>query len=603
MVDQFGYLPASTKIAVVRDPEKGFDAAQSFTPGKTYAVVDAATKERVVTGSAAPWSAGKVDDTSGDRAWWFDFSSLTKAGKYYVLDVENNQRSPVFRVADDVYRAVLRDAVRMLFYQRAGFPKEAKYAGEAWADGPSHVQDQHARSYKTRDDAKSERDLSGGWYDAGDYNKYTNWTAWYVVSLLRTFEQNPQAFGDDYGIPESGNGIADVIDETKYGMDWLVRMQDKDGSVLSIVGLAGGTPPSSAKGPSLYGTASTSATLSAAAAYAYGSKIFRSLGKPELVKYADDLLARAKKAWAWADQHPKVTFFNNSAKDGTQGVGAGQQEVDDYGRLAKKLMAAVHLFDATKDKKYRDFFDKNAGELKMLKSGHIDPFEHGDQQTLLYYTRLDGATPALVGKIKAAFEKGMEGTDNLPAYRNKIDPYRAYIHYYTWGSNQTKSNQGGMFMDLVGYGLAPQSDADSREAALGFLHYLHGVNPFGLVYLSNMSAAGAERSVSEIYHSWFNADSAKYKRVTANTPGPAPGYVTGGPNPSYDWDRCCPNNCGNTDNNAKCHAEPIEPPKSQPPQKSYKDFGANWPLDSWSVTEPSDGYQVAYIRLLSKFVK
>ena len=59
---------------------------------------------------------------------------------------------------------------------------------------------------------------------------------------------------------------------------------------------------------------------------------------------------------------------------------------------------------------------------------------------------------------------------------------------------------------------------------------------------------------------------------------------------------------GSSDNNAICTAEPISPPKGQPPQKSYKDFNTNWPLDSWSVTEPDDGYQIAYIRLLSKFV-
>ena len=73
------------------------------------------------------------------------------------------------------------------------------------------------------------------------------------------------------------------------------------------------------------------------------------------------------------------------------------------------------------------------------------------------------------------------------------------------------------------------------------------------------------------------------------------------PNPSYAWDACCPAGCGGTANNAACAAESITPPTGQPPAKSYKDFNANWPLDSWSVTEPSDGYQTAYIRLLSKF--
>lgn len=81
--------------------------------------------------------------------------------------------------------------------------------------------------------------------------------------------------------------------------------------------------------------------------------------------------------------------------------------------------------------------------------------------------------------------------------------------------------------------------------------------------------------------------------------GPPPGYLVGGPNPSYDWAGCCPSGCGT----GECTAESVSPPKGQPDQKSYKDFNAGWPLGSWSVTEPSDGYQVKYIRLLSKFVR
>ena len=83
----------------------------------------------------------------------------------------------------------------------------------------------------------TERDVSGGWYDAGDYNKYTNWTAEYVVDLLRAYRERPEIWTDDYDIPESGNGVPDILDEVKWGLDWLVKMQDDDGSLLSIVGL------------------------------------------------------------------------------------------------------------------------------------------------------------------------------------------------------------------------------------------------------------------------------------------------------------------------------------------------------------------------------
>ncbi len=128
VVDQFGYLTDSEKIAVVRDPVTGWDAAESFTPGASYALVDAASDEQVLTGTVAPWGAGAEDPSSGDRAWWFDFSSVTAPGSYYVLDVEQQVRSPVFRITDTVYREVLRHALRSFFYQRAGQDKALPHA-------------------------------------------------------------------------------------------------------------------------------------------------------------------------------------------------------------------------------------------------------------------------------------------------------------------------------------------------------------------------------------------------------------------------------------------------------------------------------------------
>ncbi|MEO8902837.1 MAG: hypothetical protein ABI488_12420 [Polyangiaceae bacterium] len=101
-------------------------------------------------------------------------------------------------------------------------------------------------------------------------------------------------------------------------------------------------------------------------------------------------------------------------------------------------------------------------------------------------------------------------------------------------------------------------------------------------------------------HTWFAHGSKQWDKVGVSASGPAPGYLTGGPNPSYAVDACCAMGCG-TGNS--CTSEPLSPPLGQPPQKSYKDFNTNWPLDSWQVTKNGDGYQVAYIRLLSKFVK
>jgi hypothetical protein len=500
---------------------------------------------------------------------------------------------------------VLRHAVRTFFYQRAGFPKDEQYAGQAWADPASHIrplQDLNCRLYNRSTDATTEKDLHGGWYDAGDYNKYTNWTADYVVDLLRAYERAPAVFGDDFGIPESGNDLSDLIDEAKWGMDWLTRMQLPDGSVLSIVGESHASPPSAAKGQSLYGSANTSSALSSAAAFAYGAKVFRSVRRPDLQSYADQLLTRAEQAWEWAIRNPRVLFYNNDRSSGTSGLGAGQQETDDYGRLVKKLEAAAYLFEVTGNTSYRDFFDSNYTQVHLIAWSFAYPFETGPQEALLYYSALPAATPAVAARIRQVYASAMNGQHNFQAIQNNTDPYLAYLKDYTWGSNSIRCRQAGMFLALADYDAAPLRRSEAFRAAQRYLHYLHGVNPLGIVYLSNMYGVGAENSVNEFYHSWFADGSARWDRVGVSTYGPAPGFLTGGPNPSYNWDGCCPSGCGSASNNARCYAESISPPKGQPAQKSYKDFNTSWPLNSWSVTENSDGYQAAYIRLLSRFV-
>ena len=608
VVDQFGYLPDGEKIAVVRDPQTGVDAEQSFAPGATYELVDAASGTSVLMAAPSVWNDGKEDASSGDKAWWFDFSSVTAPGEYYVLDVDRKVRSYAFEIADNVYADMLKQALRMFFYQRAGQDKDAAHAGTGWVDGPSHVgplQDHNARLYSDAGNAATERDLWGGWYDAGDFNKYTSWTAGYVENLLRAYVESPAAFGDDSGIPESGNGIPDVLDEAKWGMDFLTRMQESDGSLLSIVGEASASPPSAATGQSLYGSPNTSATLATAAAFAYGALVFGKQSSSDLQAYAGDLSLRAVQAFAWADANPNVVFKNNDSASGSSGLGSGQQETDDYGRNAYKLDAATQLFRVTGDASYQTFVDANYQKSHLIVNGnYVAEWDVALQDALLEYADDSRATAAVSAAIRDAYTKGVTGGANLTAVLgNQTDAYLAYLHDYVWGSNQNKSGKGNAFTAAIVHGLAGEQSADYLRAAGRYIHYLHGVNPFSLVYLSNMNEHGAENSVNEFYHTWFTDKSADWDRVGVSKYGPPPGYLTGGPNPSYDWDACCPSGCGSSDNDAVCTSESISPPKGEPPQKSYKDFNTNWPLDSWQITEPDDGYQIAYIRLLSKFVR
>ncbi len=493
--------------------------------------------------------------------------------------------------------------MRTFFYQRVGFRKEVPYADEGWADEASHsgdLQDNNCRSFFDKLNPDSERDVSGGWYDAGDFNKYTNWTANYVVEFIKAYLENPGAWGDDYNIPESGNGIPDILDEAVWGIDHLLRLQQSDGSVLSIVGEDHASPPSSATGASYYGPPNTSATLNAAAAFAIATDVYRNVGYSV---YADTLVNRALKAWNWAALYPDSLFNNNDPAYSSQGLGAGRQELDEYGRAMAKLEAACYLFAETGDSTFRDYFDSHYQDMHLFMWNFAYPFEAINQEIALFYTTLEDGTPSVKDHIREVYRKAVvTGAENLPGYTQEKDPYLAHTKTYTWGSNGVKSSQGSMNYNLITYGMDEGIGSLAEESSEAYLHNLHGVNPLNIVYLSNMYAYGADNSVNEFYHSWFTNGSPLWDRVGVSSYGPAPGFLTGGPNPGYDWDGCCPSGCGSSVNNARCTSESLIPPKGQPSQKSYKDFNTSWPINSWEVTENSCGYQVRYIRLLSKFV-
>ena len=118
------------------------------------------------------------------------------------------------------------------------------------------------------------------------------------------------------------------------------------------------------------------------------------------------------------------------------------------------------------------------------------------------------------------------------------EPYRSPIEAYVWGSNQSKAQQARLYQLLALYGDDVAAAATADSAALGFVHYIHGVNPLDLVYLTNMKSAGEEHSASTMFHNWF-AHGTRWSEVSGAMPGPPPGYLVGGPDPDYSVDKCC----------------------------------------------------------------
>ena len=395
----------------------------------------------------------------------------------------------------------------------------------------------------------------------------------------------------------------------KWGLDWLARMQNADGSLLCVHGLDHASPPSAATGPSYYGPATTAASLMGAAAFAYAAKIYSARSEEDLRRYGNDLAKRAKRAWDWATANPTVLYYNNddTRQPGSGGLGAGQQEMTDEQRLFAKFEAAIYLYELTGEASYKEFVESNYSSI--VPSWGPTQWDADRQDVLLYYTRLPGVSAQVRSVILTKFLANVtRNADQLPMVINNKDPYRAPIKDYTWGSNGSKAQQARLYQLLAAYGGNAAIAVKADAAAMGYIHYLHGVNPLGLVYLTNMTSAGAKHSANTMAHNWF-ANGTRWSRVTESTPGPPPGYLVGGPNPTYSIDKCCTAPIGTRE--YRCFGSAsfslcrnsYAPPLGQPALKSYRQFNEPWPANSWAITEPSGAYQSLYIRVLAKYAR
>jgi len=201
---------------------------------------------------------------------------------------------------------------------------------------------------------------------------------------------------------------------------------------------------------------------------------------------------------------------------------------------------------------------------------------------------LSGISAQVRSAILTKFIASVTGNaDQLPMVNDNKDPYRSPIKAYVWGSNQSKAQQARLYQLLALFSDDEATAVTADSAALDYVHYIHGVNPLGLVYLTNMKSAGAEHSASTMFHHWFTHGSARWSEVSGAMPGPPPGYLVGGPNPTYSVDKCCVASigtpgyrCSSSAAFALCRND-YAPPLGQPPLKSYRQFNEGWPANSW----------------------
>lgn len=586
LVDQFGYRPGDEKFAVVRSPQLGYDKDDSYLPGARFGVRDIGSKEISFAGSLTEWRAGAVQDTSGDKGWWFDFSSLKTPGRYQIVDLDANVASAPFDIADDVYHKVLRAAVRVFYYQRSGLAKVLPFAESCWTEDAAYLgfnQDSQARDVTDRENLAKIMDLRGGWFDAGDTNKYVTFASTAVHQLLNAYEDVPDAFTDDFGIPESGNQIPDILDEVRWETDWFARMQLPSGGLALKVGAikdTHGTTPSRDRGARYYVPECSSSTIAGASVMAHAAYVYRK--HKALVAEAKNMRRLAESAWR--------RFMSSSVLQTQCDVGvvlAGDADWTEEEQRGAAAQAAVYLFAITGEKQYLDYVIRHHREMQPYRDFGWGRYHQDQGHALLRFAAMDGVPLAFKQAVMSDFY--LERTANMGVFGfdPSSDLYRSFIHppQYHWGSAQPRANYGNV--NALAARLSQDANrASYQQRALETLHYFHGVNPFGLVMLSNMRQQGATRSLDVIYHTWF-APGTKWSDASRDECGPAPGYVTGG---------------ANADALNNGIPATLVPPAGQPPQKSFR-VTQDTRHAAWALNEPGIYYQSAYVKLLSEFVR
>lgn len=519
-VNQQGYLPKRAKFASVVT-----DATQPLTwelLDATGAVV--ASGQTVVKGE---------DQASGDKLHWVDFTSYHNSGKGFVIKV-GSEKSDAFEIGEGIYDQLRYDALAYFYHNRSGIEIKMPFAREErWARPAGHPEDKvtcapestlEKAGWPKGSSCTYKLDVTGGWYDAGDHGKYVVNGGIALWTMLNQFERAKHLKGDvnavgdrKLNIPESGNGVPDILDEARWQMEFMLAMQVPDGQPLAgmvhhkmhdAVWTALGLAPHEATATRYLRPPSTAATLNVAATAAQCARIWKSID----AKFSKQCLTAAEKAWAAAEKHPDLF----APADGADGGGPYDDNYvkDDF------YWAAAELYITTGKKAYKDAFEANEHNKKLK--------DAGDTESLMNWADTDAlgaislaTVPSGLGKSErdAQRERLVEVADkylaNIAAsgYRT---PFKAKGEGYPWGSNSFVVN------NMMILGLANDFTGEDKylDGVVEGMDYLLGRNGMGKSYVTGYG----ERPLQNPHHRfWAKQANEKY-------PSAPPGIVSGGPN-------------------------------------------------------------------------
>jgi hypothetical protein len=573
-VDQIGYRTSSKKVLVI--------ASNNAIPAELELELRDAKSHQAVWKSkddakcVKPFNDGKKDGASGDFITHLDLSDFKTPGRYFValLAPGTPGRSCAFNIGDNIYEAAGLASWKAFYYQRADGEKPEKYAG-LWNHGVAFQgpnQAKEARIYKWTGARWFEPvgkevadptayDVSGGWWDAGDFNKYTGNTVRCHNDLLLGYQIVASAAKDNQlNIPESGNKIPDLLDEVRYGTEYLIRIADKTGAAFGRCHLQGGCPPESVTNPAQLTVQNSGATMARAAALAYAAVVWKESKLDDA--FAKKCQEEAQKSWDLLKEKPHP--WPADPKDPKKLQYTGEWFALDYNQM--RTLAAACLFNLTDNTEYHDIVKQG---WDAEKGKQLQPGESGDIQPLVWvYSHTKGADSAIADAMKKMI---LDNSNKVIEMTGAGKGYLMSARGYWWGSNRLIGQMGAAC--VIAAELTADADAKKRylDAAEEYVHYLFGRNALGKCFLSNMKSFGAENSIMVMFHSWVGADgnpkSAKYVGEGNGKIGPFPGMVVGGPNGSM---------------------------------KRYVE-GLNWQASPWEFNEPDITYQSPCCQLLGYF--
>ena len=462
--NQIGFLPNELKTAII--------LSKTDLKDKPFFIFDNNSSEIKFEGSIrdSPSVYG-----SFNFCYEIDFSTLSASGKYKIK-LSNTESYP-FQIGNSIFNSV-RDSISLFFKaQRCGPTNPILHQ-------PCHLSDA-AKIFGYKD--SSARDLTGGWHDAGDYVKFLKTTAFTTYLLLFSYEFDSQKFGYDL----DKNDVPDILEEAKVGLDWLLRCNVDNQTLVSQV--------QDENDHNIGWRLPENDSLQ------FERPAFVSIGKNTIGIYAATLALASR---IWKEKFYEEEFSSNclltaekfySLKDDVQDLDTAfsnhYPEKDFNGKLA---LASVELFNCTKNKKYlEDAF------IYGKKADSDFWWSVGDINSLVHY-KIALHNPDFVKYIY----------QNLNQYRKTShESFLREGSEYSWGT--TNSFLGVSLQSILYKKLTDSNEFDSLN--IFQRDYILGRNPWGVSFVYNIGTNFVKNLHSQV--AFFNN-------------GYLPGALTAGPSPS-----------------------------------------------------------------------